>query len=542
MKRLPTLSVPLDRVEVQEHTRMKGTIGVVSGFLTPPVGMVNPRQVALQFTRTNADLIAGPYELDGRPQPRPEEKAVVRPSLVKRSPVGYHVQLQQMYQGIPIYGGQATVHMTEERSVYFYVSDLHPKTPEIEAGKAGEISAEEALEAVSMKLPWRNREESEPRCEKIYYPLGDDFRLAWCIDLSLRAQEPIQTELDRSSDWRAIVDAYTADLLELRDLSLYDAAWGYVFYPNPVVALRQENLSHDAQIPDGAYRKVILAGVDDSGFLRGPYADTGKTLNRAYEPSKQFLYKRGDPRFLEVMAYCFITRVMNLLRAQGWSKLFPKPLQVNAQAPLGDNSKFLPTSWEVRFGTGKVMDAEDASIILHELGHAIQEAQVPRWADCDKNLPVRAMGEGFGDWLATLYFAEERREFHPTYVGDWDARGYTTPRSYLRRVDSGKTMANWQGDEHADGEIWSAALWDLYLRLGGDSAQPQTRKAARDTALKIVLTSHQYLSDGMRHTLNFKHGLEALLMADRFISADVTKPGPHDQLIRDVFAARGITV
>ncbi|MBC7262263.1 MAG: M36 family metallopeptidase, partial [Chloroflexi bacterium] len=452
----------------------------------------------------------------------------------------YHVQLQQMYQGIPIYGGQATVHMTEERSVYFYVSDLHPKTPEIEAGKAGEISAAEALEAIEIKLPWRNREESEPRCEKIYYPLGDDFRLAWCIDLSLRAQEPIQSDLDRSSDWRAIVDAYTGDLLELRDLSLYDTAWGYVFYPNPVVALRQENLSHDTQIPDGAYRKVALAGVDNSGFLRGPYADTGKTINRAYEPSKQFFYRRGDSRFLEVMAYCFVTRVMNMLRAQGWPNLFPRPLLIDAQAPLGDNSKFLPSSWELRFGTGKVMDAEDASIILHELGHAIQEAQVPRWADCDKNLPVRAMGEGFGDWLATLYFAEERRAFHPTYVGDWDARGYVTPRTFLRRVDSGKTMANWQGDEHADGEIWSAALWDLYLRLGGDSNRPQTRKAASATALKLVLTSHQYLSDGLRHTLQFKHGVEALLTADRFTSADITRPGPHDQLIRDVFAAREI--
>ncbi|MGC8786605.1 MAG: M36 family metallopeptidase, partial [Anaerolineae bacterium] len=469
MKRLPSLSVPLERVEVQEHTQMKGTIGVVSGFLTPPIGDVKPTRVAVEFTRANEDLIAGPYEPDGRPQLEPTKKAVVRPSLVKRSPVGYHVQLQQMYQGIPIYGGQATVHMTEERSVYFYVSDLHPKTPEIEAGKAGEISAAEALEAIEIKLPWRNREESEPRCEKIYYPLGDDFRLAWCIDLSLRAQEPIQSDLDRSSDWRAIVDAYTGDLLELRDLSLYDTAWGYVFYPNPVVALRQENLSHDAQIPDGAYRKVALAGVDNSGFLRGPYADTGKTLNRAYEPGKQFFYRRGDSRFLEVMAYCFVTRVMNMLRAQGWPNLFPRPLLIDAQAPLGDNSKFLPSSWELRFGTGKVMDAEDASIILHELGHAIQEAQVPRWADCDKNLPVRAMGEGFGDWLATLYFAEEPRAFHPTYVGDWDARGYVTPRTFLRRVDSGKTMANWQGDEHADGEIWSAALWDLYLRLGGDS-------------------------------------------------------------------------
>ncbi|MCJ7810872.1 MAG: M36 family metallopeptidase, partial [Dehalococcoidia bacterium] len=186
------------------------------------------------------------------------------------------------------------------------------------------------------------------------------------------------------------------------------------------------------------------------------------------------------------------------------------------------------------------MDAEDASIIIHELGHAIQEAQVKDWATARRNSPVRAMGEGFADWLATLFFAEKRRAFHPTYVGDWDARGYVPPQAFLRRVDTDKTMDNWQREEHADGEIWSAALWDLYLKLGGDSAEAATRRQARTTAVRLVLTSHLYLSDGRRDTLTYAHGLDALLTADRFIGPDPTQPGPHEQLIRDVFAKHGI--
>jgi hypothetical protein len=59
-------------------------------------------------------------------------------------------------------------------------------------------------------------------------------------------------------------------------------------------------------------------------------------------------------------------------------------------------------------------------------------------------------------------------------------------------------------------------------------------------AITLALTSHQYLSDGRRETLTFQHGLQALLDADRFTTPDPRKPGPHDTLIRDVFAARGI--
>ncbi len=544
MRVLKTLSVPLDRVEVSEHTQMKNVIGVVSGFLTPAAGKrSDPRRVAVQFTRANRQLVSKPYAVQTAPPTHPEGKpALLRPRVVAKSPAGYHVQLQQSYQGIPVYGGRAIVHMTKDRSVYFYTSDLHPATPEAEMGKGRDLTADEALEALSSVLPWRDRVRGEPRCNTVYFPNhGAELRLAWCIDLSLDERAPIANETDRSGDWRAVVDMQSGKVLQLLDVSLYDWSWARVFYPNPVISLMEEGLSWDAQLPDSAYRKIRLAGLDGSGFLRGCYADTQKTPNRVHEPSGQFLYRRGERGFVEVMAYGFVSRVMNWLADRGWGSLFTAPIAINANAAIGDNSKFLPSSWELRFGAGKVMDAEDASIIVHELGHAIQEAQVNDWGTCEKHRPVRAMGEGFADWLATLYFAQERRGYHSTHVGDWDARGYMPPDTYLRRVDTSKTLDDWAGDEHADGEIWSGALWDLYLGLGGDSADRQIRNEARDTAVRLVLTSHLYLSDGRRETLQYAHGLSALLDADRFTSDDVTQPGPNEQTIRDVFDARGIT-
>jgi hypothetical protein len=544
MQVLRTLSVPLDRVDVSEHTQIEDVIGVVGGFLTPGAGKgSDPRRVAVQFTRANRQLVSESYVVQTAAPAHPEQKpALVRPTAVNKSPAGYHVQLQQSYQGIPVYGGRAVVHMTKDRGVYFYTSDLHPARPEAELGKGRDLNADEALESLSSALPWRDRTRAQPRCSMVYFPGdGSELQPAWCIDLSLDEHRPIADQTDRSGDWRAVVDVQSGEVLQLLDVSLYDWSWGRVFYPNPVVALENEELSWDAQLPDSAYRKIRLAGLDGSGFLRGRYANTAKTPNRVREPSGQFLYRRGEHGFVEVMAYGFVSRMMSWLARRGWASLFPSPIGINANAAIGDNSKFLPNNWELRFGAGKVMDAEDASIIIHELGHAIQEAQVSGWGTCQRHAPVRAMGEGFADWLATLYFAQERRRYHDTHVGDWDARGYVPPHTHLRRVDASKTMNDWAGDEHADGEIWSAALWDLYLKLGGDSADRKIRSEARDTAIRLLLTSHLYLSDGRRETLEYAHGVSALLDADRFTSADVTQPGPHEQMIREVFAARGIT-
>lgn len=543
MRKLTSLSIPLNRVKAQQHSQIKGVIGVVSDFLTPPAGRINPRRVALQFAEANQDLfqVAAPAVSKGAASDLPPD---IQSGRVTLSPAGYHVNLQQSYEGTPVYGGRAIVHMTKERSVYFYTSDLYPEAPEVEMNKSGLLTADEALEALAADLPWKGRLQGQPCCEQVYLPQEDAMRLAWCIDLSLAAQTPIADEEDRSTDWRALVDAENGSVLQLLDVTLDAYSWGRVFYPNPVVELRQEDLAWDAQLPKSAYRKLRLARLDGSGFLRGPYADTALTPDRVQQGDGQFLYERSQPGFLEVMAYYYVDQVVEWVRRQGFADLFnaTAPLGINARAALGDNSKFLPKSWALQFGEGKVMDAEDASIILHELGHAIQEAQVADWATATRNSPVRAMGEGFGDWLATLFFAEKRRTFHPTYVGDWDARGYSTPRTYLRRVDTDKTMAKWKNEEHADGEIWSAALWNLYLKLGGDSTEAATRLQARATAAKLVLTSHLYLSDGRRDTLTYAHGLDALLTADRFVGPDPAQPGPHEQMIRDVFAKRGITL
>src|SRR5262249_43562171 len=65
----------------------------------------------------------------------------------------------------------------------------------------------------------------------------------------------------------------------------------------------------------------------------------------------------------------------------------------------------------------------------------------------------------------------------------------------LRRVDGTKVYpTDWSGEVHNDGEIWSAALWNIYRAIGGDSLALADRLAARDALLEAVILGHPLLA------------------------------------------------
>ena len=130
---------------------------------------------------------------------------------------------------------------------------------------------------------------------------------------------------------------------------------------------------------------------------------------------------------------------------------------------------------------------EDGHVMLHEYGHAIQDNQVPGWGGVN---PVtgrdetRAMGEGFGDtWractsLTTAAVTLER----------FSSSGSSATREVCAVSMAQRSPTNWiTGNHHANGEIWSAALWNIYRATGGDSINPADHEAARRALLKTVI-------------------------------------------------------
>ena len=143
-------------------------------------------------------------------------------------------------------------------------------------------------------------------------------------------------------------------------------------------------------------------------------------------------------------------------------------------------------SWDkkdlLRFGKGGVDDAEDAEVILHEYGHAIQDSQQTPLG-FGFSTEARSIGEGFADYLAVTVSDVVAPTPDPPCVADWDSVSYTdTVPHCLRRVDTDLTYPDdLNGAVHHDGQIWSRALWDIRQALGHVKADTIILEAQFDT-------------------------------------------------------------
>ena len=138
----------------------------------------------------------------------------------------------------------------------------------------------------------------------------------------------------------------------------------------------------------------------------------------------------------------------------------------------------------MRFGKGGVDDAEDAEVILHEYGHAIQYSQMTPFGGFGTSEEAGSIGEGFGDyWAVTVSNVIAPTPDAPC-VADWDSVSYTSRVPHcLRRVDLDLHYpVDLNGKVHHDGQIWSRALWDIREALGNVKADTIILEAQFDFA------------------------------------------------------------
>ncbi len=302
---------------------------------------------------------------------------------------------------------------------------------------------------------------------------------------------------------------------------------GRVFYPNPVAQLQDQSLTDqkdaDYAALQPAYRLVTLTNLDGSGTLTGDWANvTSETGTPAYSPDNTFHYGRADDRFEQVMAYYWVTEAQKYIQSLGFGTGRYRAVNKESQDlrinQYGADNSF---SWDkkdlLRFGKGGVDDAEDAEVILHEYGHAVHDAQVPGFGS---SLEAGSIGEAWGDYLAVTVSAVIAPTPDAPCVADWDAVSYTSSTPHcLRRVDGNLHYPeDVRGEVHADGRIWSRALWDIRGALG---------HVAADTV--IIESQFDYAPD-----TSFRAAAEATIATARRLY------GPSaEKSVRAAFAARG---
>jgi Zn-dependent metalloprotease len=471
-------------------------------------GVGTPQKVAKEFIKTNADLFA----LRG-------VMRTLRRQRIIKSLGATHVIYQQFHEGLRVHRAYVTVHMDQDRSIYLVKDRAVPKhllpTP-TQPKLSVEMAKRRALRSVRAGAKARVFE-----VEEMWFPKDDSLMLAYRV--RLHRTKPRE-------EWLVHVDAQTGRILRSRENLGRARGSGTVFDPNPVIALGDHRkLLVDGRpkrrVPQAAYTRVVLEDLDGTGFLDGRRVTTQPTENRVQRPDLQFHFKSNQKGFEEVMAYYHLDRAIRYLENLGYNRsraIFREPLAVNVNGTRMDSSWYSPGLKRLTFGTGGVDDAEDAETILHEFGHAIQDAICPGFG---QSAQAAAMGEGFGDYFSASFFAEQKPKEYSTSVMTWD--GITWDAIYdppcVRRLDEKYTFESFDhgkwAEEHENGLIWSATLWDIREAIG------------RDVADRIILESHFQL-DGFT---TFARAARAILDANRNLF-----DGNHVARLRKIFAWRGI--
>jgi len=346
--------------------------------------------------------------------------------------------------------------------------------------------------------------------------------------------------------WALDLDAATGVLIRRTPL-FFNAKPARVFDPNPVVTLNAPDLQdlndQSSHIPAAAYRDVQLPDA----ALHGPWVDlVDRQLPSIAPPEGESLvFDRAADGFEDVSAYFHLHRNQEWVQSLGFRgtrAIAPYAVPVDAHAAAGeDNSFFVPSGTQAGrgtlfFGNGGTDDAEDADILVHEYAHALMEWIAPGTFGGNFNAESRALSEGTADyWAFSTHLAARRASGRDPYcIADWDARcwldassercGYPAGSDCLRRVDSTRTMADYQtgdasGTEHRNGAIWSSALRELREQI------------PRDVLDTIVLES--IFGAPPRPTF--------AVMAGRLIEADrMLYQGAHVGLICAAMGKRGI--
>ena len=187
--------------------------------------------------------------------------------------------------------------------------------------------------------------------------------------------------------------------------------------------------------------------------------------------------------------------------------------------------------------------SHNAGILYHEYGHHIvrhtADLKVNALRPCQRQINRKtALDEGFSDyWAATMLGVPHIWAWHRQHDGQ---------EIHFRSLASSKTMTDYDvgkgADEHRNGTIWAAALWDLRESLREATADG-VRRSDLLVLKALLLLGKLSVDDGKKARKSirlarndFASALSLLLRADELLYA-----GENKIRILGSFGARGIS-
>ena len=477
----------------------------------------------------------------------PPDDLCLRLEHVKTSLLGKHYHYRQYYNGIPVDTAEIIVSISHKTGLpYRLYNNTYPEPAECNASQDKDlISPEQAKDAAWNHVRVHGRILLMPSAKLVYTPEGVDFRLVYKTRMG--AEAPF-------GYWEQLVDVFSGEIVSVKSLRLvrmkrrhgnkgttvpkfaaykgstrnrveaeaeFTAAraakqretpavtatvdgTGKVFDPDPRTVLNNVAVtdSSSAGTFTPAYSTATLRDITESAgtySLSGPWVTISDFESPNTAPSTtgdgNWTAVRGNNAFNDAMTYYHIDENQRYIQSLGFigtTGILERQIEADSDGLGGDdNSHYLIGQDRIAFGHGGVDDNEDADVILHEYGHAIQHDIAASWSGGDTG----AIGEGFGDYWAGSYSysTPNGATFYPNWIYTWD--GHNTfwngrVMNITGQYDPSETYAAHATVNGVLGdELWSTPLFASLKEL---MAGGHTRESV-DT---VVLESHFGIGPG----------------------------------------------
>ncbi|MBK1896866.1 T9SS type A sorting domain-containing protein [Chryseobacterium paridis] len=413
-------------------------------------------------------------------------------NFVKKGSSGETLRFQQFVKDVPVFQSEILVHFNKEGKITYTSSENLKKNIE-EINTIPSLKASEALQKAHIASKTKGRITLEENKLFVYSTKAGETKLVYRV---------LTSSHDNPGSWETIVDAQNGNVISTEDIAFYHhdkdetkpgkkntkkeisakkafvAGSGYIFNPDP---LSKMQVAYGGQYVDGndttnasldAARTLVtipevdvVAGVYK---LKGSYAEIKEletpSTGLFTQATNQFLFNRNDQGFEAVNAYWHIDNSLRYINET--LNIVCKPLTnegilwYDPHGVDGDDNSYY-SNGRLVFGEGCVDDAEDADVILHELGHGVHD-----WLTNGNLSQVQGLSEGCGDYWAQSYSRSLNQwpSSAPQYnwMFSWD--GHNT--CWAGRITNYTVLYPGTGAIHTRGQIWASALMRIYDQIG----------------------------------------------------------------------------
>lgn len=479
----------------------------------------------------------------------PADIQALRLHAIRTDAAGTVVRLRQIWKGLPVNkNAEITVHIRPDNVVDYVMNGFQYGISL--ADIAPVLSSVNARQQVVNHIGAGSGHINFESNELMVLRHQDNDYLVYRVNIATDA--PV-------GDWEAYVNAKTGALLQVTDIASYHRkkekplpvpfkrpdrvmvnGTGNVFDPDPLTtALVAYGGSYvdgsdaNAAVLTAQLKSVTLNDITFAAGIHslvGPYAEIrdfeAPSKGLFTQASSTFAFDRNADAFEAVNTYYHIDAMMRYLNTTLSLSIMPYQYAGGVRFdPSGlsgaDNSHYLGGSGQLAFGEGGVDDAEDADVIIHELGHGLHD-----WVTAGGLSQVNGLSEGTGDYIAGSYsrfkgyWTSAQAAFHWTF--NWDGHN---PFWGGRVLNYGPVYpGGLVGQIHTDGQIWATAnmkIWDDIGRQKADKAfwtglgmtNSSTNQNDAANAVYLAATTMGYTN------------AERLAIHTRYTAAGYTLPG-----------------